>query len=119
MKKIDLSGSLIGRFYFKKTHNGNLIGEFSNNTITIISSESADAHNGNNPDDFVGTYNTTWQQDGQPFFAKLTIEYRVNTGDRIYKLIWRDTNDDPIFIGEGFVFENNLIGDYRDFEIIN
>ncbi|HEY5369188.1 MAG TPA: hypothetical protein VIJ75_09365 [Hanamia sp.] len=116
MKQIDISDCLIGRFYFKKTYNGNLIGEFSNNRINIISSESADAYIENKSDDFIGIYNTTWQQEGVPFFAKLTISYRDNT-HRIYKLEW-ERNRETIFIGEGFVFENNLIGDYRDFEII-
>ncbi len=118
MKQINLSDCLMGRFYFKKTHNGNLIGEFSNNRITIISSESADSHSENDSDDFIGTYKTTWQQDGEPFFAKLTISYRNNTLQRIYKLEWTDRNVNLIFVGEGFVFENNLIGDYRDFIII-
>jgi len=117
MKKIDLLGCLIGRFYFKKTHNGNLIGEFSNNRINIISSESSDAQNENNSNDFVGDYNTTWQQDGEPFFCKLTIGYRQNTAQRIYELEWVDRNGTPMFVGEGFVFENTLIGDYRDFVI--
>lgn len=118
MKQIDLSGCLIGRFYFKKTHNGNLIGEFSNNIIDFISSESADAHNDNDSNDFIGIYNTTWQQDHQPFFAKLTISYRQNTSQRIYTLEWLDKSGNLIFLGEGFVFENSLIGDYRDFIII-
>jgi hypothetical protein len=117
MKQINIYHCLIGRFYFKKTHNGNLIGEFSNNRINIISSESADVHGENDSDDFIGIYNTTWQQDGQPFFAKLTISYKQNTSQRIYTLEWTDRNSNLIFVGEGFVFEDNLIGDYRDFII--
>lgn len=118
MKQIKSSDHLIGRFYFKKSHNGNLIGEFSNNRFDIISSESADALSKNHPNDFIGVYNTTWQQNGEPFSAKLTISHRHNTAQRIYQLIWTDRNGNEIFIGEGFVFENTLIGDYRDFIFI-
>lgn len=118
MKEINLLKCLIGRFYFKKTHNGNLIGEFSNNINNIISAESADASKVNNSDDFDGIYNTTWQEDGEAIFTKLTISYRQKEPQRIYKLEWKDKSGNLKFIGEGFVFEKNLIGDYRDFIII-
>ena len=118
MKQIDILGCLIGRFYFKKSRNGNLIGEFSNNRINFVSSESADVQNDDGNTDFIGVYNTTWQQDGVPFFCKLTITHRQNTSQRIYSLVWTDTNGGLMFVGEGFVFENTLIGDYRDFQII-
>ena len=118
MRQIDLSGCLVGRFYFKKSHNGNLTGEFSNNRINFVSSESADVQDNEANTDFVGTYNTTWQQEGQPFFCKLIISYRQNTSQRIYSLEWRGNDGNLMFVGEGFVFENTLIGDYRDFQII-
>lgn len=118
MKQIDLMDCLIGRFFFKKTNNGNIIGEFSNNRINFISSESADIQNHNDPSNFIGIYNTTWQEQENPSFAKLTISFKQNTSDRIYKLEWTEQNGELIFIGEGFVFENSLIGDYRNFNII-
>ncbi len=62
-----------GRFYFKQTSNGNLIGEFSNDhSQNEISTESADLKiaNGN----YLGEYYSTWQEKGkQPCFAKLII----------------------------------------------
>lgn len=118
MRQIDISGCLIGRFYFKKSHNGNLVGEFSNNRINIVSSESADVQSNETNTDFIGVYNTTWQQSGEPFLCKLTIIHRQNTSQRIYSLEWRDNNGNLMFVGEGFVFENTLVGDYRDFQII-
>lgn len=118
MRQIDISGCLIGRFYFKKSHNGNLTGEFSNNRISFVSSESADIQNNEENTDFIGVYNTTWQQEREPFFCKLTITHRQNTSQRIYSLEWTDNNENLMFVGEGFVFENTLIGDYRDFQII-
>jgi len=43
-----------GRFWFKRTVNGNLIGEFSNNVSESISTESADLIT--TPESFVGVY---------------------------------------------------------------
>ncbi|MFZ6023972.1 MAG: hypothetical protein ACOYVG_05895 [Bacteroidota bacterium] len=105
---------LIGRFYFKKTKNGNLLGEFSHNASQINSSESADIDNYN--DAFTGTYYTTWQENKTSYSADLKIEFKENTEDRIYKLTWA-RNGDEIFLGEGFVCDDILIGDYRNFRI--
>lgn len=118
MRKIDISDCLIGRFYLNKSHNGNLTGEFSNNRINFVSSESADIQEDESKPDFIGTYNTTWQQEGQPFFCQLIINHKQNTSQKIYSLEWRDQKGNLMFVGEGFVFENTLIGDYRDFQII-
>lgn len=118
MRKINIQDCLIGRFYLNKSKNGNLVGEFSNNRINFVSSESADIQENESKTDFIGIYNTTWQQEGKPFFCKLTINHKQNTSQRIYTLEWLDQNSNLIFIGEGFVFENTLIGDYRDFQII-
>lgn len=117
MKRINIEDHLIGRFYFKQTHNGNLIGEFSNNRTNIISTESADTLTTTQHANFIGEYNGTWQQDSTPFFCKLKIQFKPNTFDKIYSLTWTDLDGNLKFIGEGFVFENSLIGDYRDFEI--
>ena len=118
MQQINLHNCLIGRFYFKKTQNGNLIGEFSNNKIDFILTESADIQNGKISTDFIGIYNTTWQQNGQNFFAILIISNKQNTSHKIYEVEWNDTSGKPIFFGQGFIVNDILIGDYRDFKII-
>ncbi len=102
--------NLIGRFYFKLTSNGNLIGEFSNNFSTGISTESADSTNilGN----YLGVYNSTWQEDGNAHFANLTISQKNATGNTIFTLEWRENNN-LTFIGEGMLCDNILIGNYQ------
>jgi hypothetical protein len=117
MIQINISDSLIGRFYFKKTSNGNIKGEFSNNKSDFIYSESADLQSEFNSDTFIGTYNATWQEEGESFFAVLNISHKKSSLQRIYELEWVTKEGKLMFIGEGFVFENTLIGDYRNFNI--
>ena len=103
---------MIGRFYFTRTENGNLIGEFSNNRSESIQTESAEttAQTVN----YIGTYRSTWN-DGTAIEAELTIEIKPNTNNQIFTLIWRIGND-IAFWGEGMLCRQILIGDYRDFE---
>lgn len=115
MHKVNVSDGLIGRFYFKKTGNYNLLGEFSNNKSNLIFTESADTTGHDSSKDFIGTYNATWQENGEAFFATLTITFKTNTTQQIFELKWMNNNE-IIFIGEGFVFDDVLIGDYRNFE---
>jgi hypothetical protein len=66
---------IIGRFYFKKTSNGNLIGEWSNNKSDEkqrTSTESCDLKKGEDKS-YIGLYRSTWQEDGTAHFADLTI----------------------------------------------
>ena len=116
---------LIGRFFFKKTDNGNLIGEFSNNPGSGISTESADLipdsailkenadlKEGYANGGFVGEYNSTWQEDGKPHFAKLKIF--IKTGShKLFTLEWH-RGKQLIFEGEGMLCDGILIGDYHD-----
>lgn len=113
--KIDISNHIIGRFYFKRTQNGNLIGEFSNNHILRNSTESADLIYSS--DNFVGQYNSNWQENGEAVFAKLYIDFKLGSRDSIYQLKWTHSTGEPMYIGEGFLFDGVLIGDYRNFEI--
>jgi len=106
---------IIGRFFFKQTTNGNLIGEFSNNSSTKNSTESSDLLTPKNT--FVGEYNSTWQDNGTAFFAKLFIEHKANSTE-IYSLEWKRDNK-IIFWGEGFICDGILIGDYRNFNPIS
>jgi hypothetical protein len=98
-----------GRFYFKQTSNGNLIGEFSNDQSTGISTESADLLGINNID-FIGTYNSTWRENRTPSFAVLEITHKPNTNNKIFTLQWRGVSN---FDGEGMLCDDILIGDYR------
>ncbi len=107
MKKI------LGEFYFKRTVNGNLLGEFTNNKSEIIISESANIISSST--NFIGVYNSTWEHDKEAFFATLTIEYK-NKQKTIYSLKWVGIG--IAFWGEGFVVDDILIGHYRDFEKI-
>lgn len=103
----------IGRFYFKQTSNGNLIGEFSNdNSQDEISTESAErkVHN----DGFAGDYVSTWQENGGPCYAKLSISPKKNVWTKIFSLTWVETNGTRIFEGEGMFCGDILIGDYRN-----
>ena len=106
--------NLIGRFYFKQTSNGNLIGEFSNNLSVKASTESSDLIpiNPANPP-FIGFYHSTWQEDGKTAsFAVLTISQKTASGG-LFRLIWTNNNV-VIFRGEGMLCDNILTGDYLD-----
>jgi hypothetical protein len=102
--------TITGRFYFKQTSNGNLIGEFSNDKSTGISTESADLLGCNNIG-FLGTYNSTWRENRTPSFADLEITHKPNTNNKIFTLKWRGKSN---FDGEGMLCDNILIGDYHD-----
>ena len=116
MKKVKLLNNIIGCFYFKKTQNENLLGEFSHNKSHIILTESADIIK--SIDNFVGEYHTTWQENTKIYFSKLQISHKAKSGGKIYKLIWLSDKGDIIFFGKGFLVDGILIGSYRDFAII-
>jgi hypothetical protein len=103
-----------GRFYFKTTRNGNLIGEFSNNASKEICTESCDLQppslQGANAA-YSGKYYSTWQENGKPCFAELTISPKV--GNIIFTLEWRGMKGTGNFDGEGMLCDDILIGDYR------
>jgi hypothetical protein len=106
--------NLIGRFYFKKTRNGNLIGEFSNNLSgNIISTESADfIEKVEGADgDYFGKYHSTWQENGKSYFANLEITPKVGN-NKLFTLNW--TRNGKIFVGEGMLCDDILIGDYKE-----
>ena len=104
--------NIIGRFYFKIDEKGNLIGCFSNNLHLINFSEYAHRITGNG---FEGQFNSTWTDDVGTFQATLTIQLKLISND-IYNLHW--SNGAIQFWGEGFIVDNLLIGDYRNFDQI-
>ena len=108
---------LKGRFYFKCTSIGNLLGEFSNNIAPGIYTESADLNindkKGEAP--FIGSYTSTWQEDGIPKYATLIIGNNHKPNPQIYSLTWTQ-EDKTIYWGEGILFDNILMGNYRNHE---
>lgn len=105
---------VLGRFYFKQSINGNLLGEYSNAEMNRNRTESADIVSVfSHP--FIGNYSSTlFEQSAQSL--NLEIQFKLNSNNRIYTLTW--TNSQAIiFRGEGFLVDNVLIGDYRDQEL--
>lgn len=106
---------IIGSFYFQLTQNGNLLGEFINHTSPRVATESAmRTENNTNPlDEFRGTYNSTWF-DGQGRNMVLNIFTKGVGFTNIVRLRWSDANDRTVFVGEGFLANNMLVGVYAD-----
>jgi len=102
-----MTGKINGRFYFKKTSNGNLVGEWSNSLETQTFSESADLVEPG-AGTYLGDYASTWQENKNPIFATLTIR-RKRLGP-LFTLEWRGTSN---FDGEGMLCDDILIGDYH------
>lgn len=101
-----------GRFYYKQTLNGNLIGEFSNNKTDENLTESGIIRT-SFTEPFIGNYDVCWYENG-PQYLKLEIIYRTNNHE-IYKLTWRKPKtNEPAFEGEGFIVDNILIGNYEN-----
>ena len=114
-----MENKLIGRFYFRKTNKGNLIGEYSNNFALGIYTESADSFQDtskSSSENFIGKYTSTWHENNLAIYSILTIEYRKDTIDKIYTLKWDDKRGNTNFWGEAMLFGDVLIGDYRNFE---
>jgi hypothetical protein len=97
-----------GRFYLKQTRNGNLVGEFSNNGNTSLSTESCDSTSIVPTGSFIGNYQSTWQEGGQALFADL----HIIAGGRLFELTW-SRNGKVIFKGTGMLCDDTLIGDYQ------
>lgn len=101
-----MSDRIAGRFYFKRTSNGNLIGEWSNNDADRTFSESCDLAEPND-NSFIGTYNSSWREGGEALAAKLKI---TKQRGQLFSLEWRGDAD---FDGEGMLCDDTLIGDYH------
>jgi hypothetical protein len=104
--------NIFGRFYFKQTHQGNLIGEYCNQNSKEVWSESANKLDQNTSDLFIGKYASTWGESNEAVLCELHISQKPDTKG-IYRLIWKNDNK-IIFKGEGFIVDNILIGDYQD-----
>jgi len=104
---------VLGSFYFQLTNNGNLLGEYINNGLDSPMTESADFVGSILADNFVGTYRSTWLENGNTESVILRID---NKGNNIFSLVWEDNNR-PKFVGKGFLNNGILIGMYCDIEL--
>ena len=107
---------LVGRFYFKQTSNGNLIGEYSNYAALSanepqVATESADFLGDwdDSKDKFIGAYRSSWAYDGVAVFATLTITPHKSK-NKLFTLEWRGIEN---YEGEGMLCDDILIGDYH------
>jgi len=67
-----------GEFYFNKTNNGNLLGEYTNNGMDCrYDAECANPIEKNN-NSFFGSYDTVWLEDESKHSAKLKICQKNN-----------------------------------------
>lgn len=107
-----MNNNIKGCFYFIKTVNGNLIGEFINNKIDKHIVESANLEQSENNNNFQGTYTTIWLQDKVAHKAKLIIIEKENT----YLLSWFELNTSERKMFEGIAkIENGILkGQYND-----
>ncbi len=103
---------MIGNFVLNLTTSGNLIGEFTNENRKEVFTESADRIDGDILK-FIGDFLSTWQEDENSLIAKLIIRNITGSNGLKYQLKWSHLNGYIIFEGEGFIFNNNLIGFYR------
>ncbi len=99
-----------GFFYFRLTHNGNLVGEFFNDADTSIRTESADKIK--NIKKFDNNYLSTWREGGNSEILNLNISISDNN-ERIFDLAWfRNNENDPVFRGQAMEIEENLFSGY-------
>ncbi|MDR3459419.1 MAG: hypothetical protein P4N60_18475 [Verrucomicrobiae bacterium] len=102
-----------GRFYFKQTTNGNLIGEWSNYE-TEPATESSDFQGEFKDVPFVGTYFTTWQEKGMAQFYVLEItKVTKPINSKKFDLKWINKKQTLTFTGQAMLCDNILIGDYN------
>ncbi len=101
---------IIGRFYFRLTKSGNLLGEFSNNVTNQNFTEGADRIKGDLTS-FLGSFVSTWHEGGDSFLVTLTIDTKINSTN-LFSVTWVSKKSN--FWGEAFIVDDLLIGDYRD-----
>ena len=101
---------IIGTFYFKKTINGNIIGEYTNNKMESLSVECAQQII-EKSDLFEGIYKSTWIEGEKSESSSLEITLQSKSK---YELIWKSNSNAVLFRGNGFVVDKMLIGTYSD-----
>lgn len=104
---------IIGRFFFKRLANGDLEGCYSSNLLFTIENHRAKPQNESRG--FIGLYSCTWLENEGVVESTLTITQKQGSNN-LFSLHWQGLNFN--FWGEGFIANDILIGDYRNFETI-
>lgn len=127
MRHLTLTRS-VGRFYFKKTRSGNLLGEYSNRSAEPTRAYAEAASRRPPPEDltktsesetaheqpWVGEYITTWCEapSHKSVSAKLTITPK-DRSPNIFTLTWDDCSTKTrMFTGEAMLCDDLMTGDY-------
>ena len=106
-----------GRFYFKLTTSGNLLGEYSNQLMARNEPECSSRVHGE-LSSFCGEFISTWQEDEGPASARLVIGTKAANPNKcgIYSLKWfehpKEGADQLSFEGEAMLSDGMLIGNY-------
>lgn len=105
-----------GRFYFKLTSGGNLLGEYSNSLSMHSSTEAADrVAEAPNPADrqlsrFVADYISVWHESVSSFTHSTLVIRPKSECSGIFTVNWTGPAK---FKGEAMLCDDVLIGDYR------
>lgn len=105
---------ITGSFYFRQTETKNLIGEYTNNCLSIILTECSN-YCGNNErnEEFIGQYITVWHDKNEGTQTmNLEITFKEGSNKKIFTLKWTDSKGKKVFVGLGFVVDRLLIGSY-------
>ncbi len=101
-----------GRFYFRLTDAGSLLGEYSNTDIDETRPESALRNDASPKDEFSGDYVSTWiEPPDEGVVAYLEIQPKSASSTQ-FSLVWKNPHKQPIFEGEAFENDGLLIGNY-------
>lgn len=106
---------LIGRFYFRQTANGNLLGEYSHRTSKSRSVYAEAATRTAGVKGWIGEYRTVWREEPNftPSSALLKISHAEGSAS-LFQVRWFDERNPGrlLFEGEAMECEGNLVGDY-------
>jgi hypothetical protein len=115
--KSTTSEKVQGRFYFKLTESGNLLGEYSNQFMVRNDPECSSRTEGDILS-FCGEFISTWQEDVGPVEAHLVISTRAANPSKCgnYSLKWSELSKGikgkEVFVGEAMLSDGMLIGNY-------
>jgi hypothetical protein len=110
-----MSKRLLGRFYFKKTANGNLIGEYSNRHHATKRSYAESASRLSKGAGWVGEYVATWCEPPSRRCLSATLEITAKPKCvGIFVLRWNSDQGLRLFSGEAMLCDDILVGDYTD-----
>jgi len=106
-----MKDKVLGSFYLKRTATGNLLGEYTNNELPYICTESADFLKGGKFP-FEGLYTSTWREIEGSVICQLDIKIKEDTNNLKYRLLWKAVESEAVFEGQGFVVDGILVGNY-------